>query len=314
MTRHALLFATIAAATAFALACGQSSLSDSGDGDAGDDGSIALPPDDTSKTPPGPAGTGLATGLPCDVQAVLENRCLACHDGNTVGATRMLSYDDLMVDSKFDPGKTLAQASLERMQSTSSPMPPPPAVPPEADEIATFAAWVNAGTPKNPTACTTAPPGAVDGGFVDSGTSGDGGTTALVCTSGTKWTLGDQGSPLMHPGAACNACHQVKGGPNLRFAGTVYPTLHEPNDCNGKAPPPTLTVTVTDKNGKTAVMTVNAAGNFDTQQKGLQPPYRAQVSDGAKVRKMNGTVTSGDCNSCHTPTGANGAPGRIQAP
>jgi predicted CXXCH cytochrome family protein len=29
---------------------------------------------------------------------------------------------------------------------------------------------------------------------------------------------------------------------------------------------------------------------------------------------MVGKVTSGDCNSCHTTAGANGAPGRILVP
>jgi mono/diheme cytochrome c family protein len=29
---------------------------------------------------------------------------------------------------------------------------------------------------------------------------------------------------------------------------------------------------------------------------------------------MGAKQTIGDCNSCHTPTGANGAPGRIAAP
>jgi predicted CXXCH cytochrome family protein len=29
---------------------------------------------------------------------------------------------------------------------------------------------------------------------------------------------------------------------------------------------------------------------------------------------MSGAVTAGDCNSCHTEQGANGAPGRIMAP
>ena len=40
----------------------------------------------------------------------------------------------------------------------------------------------------------------------------------------------------------------------------------------------------------------------------------AVVTDGVKTRQMQGTVTSGDCNSCHTVNGTNGAPGRIMAP
>jgi hypothetical protein len=44
------------------------------------------------------------------------------------------------------------------------------------------------------------------------------------------------------------------------------------------------------------------------------PPLEAVVSDGNKTRAMVGTVTSGDCNSCHTVNGANGARGRIVVP
>jgi hypothetical protein len=303
--RNVLLWGSLLTATFAAIACGTSSSStDDADAGVGDDGSIVLDPS-TANTPPGAAGTGLATGLPCDVQAVLENRCLACHSGTS--PPPLLTYDDLMKPSTVDPAKTLAQLALERMKSTTSPMPPPPAVPPDAEEIAAFEAWVNAGTPKG-AACTTPPP------IGDAGADGGADAGPLTCTSGKTWTKGDDGSELMHPGAACNACHQVQGGPNLRVAGTVYPTLHEPNDCNGAATPPPIVVTVTDSKNRTFDMPVNAAGNFLRDKGGLKPPYRAKVTSGGKTRAMVGTVTSGDCNSCHTPTGLNGAPGRIQAP
>jgi uncharacterized membrane protein len=41
----------------------------------------------------------------------------------------------------------------------------------------------------------------------------------------------------MHPGGACITCHTIKGGPAFKVAGTVFPTLHEPNDCNGDPQP-----------------------------------------------------------------------------
>jgi hypothetical protein len=254
----------------------------------------------------GAAGTGQGTGLPCDVQAVIENRCIVCHDGSGI-QPRLLNYDDLLATATKDPTKSRAVVAVELMKGLA--MPPRPAARPEADEIAAFEDWIKAGTPRNPIACTDPPPPASDGAVADGG----GG----ICTSGKTWTLGDQASPLMHPGAACNACHQVSGGPNLRFAGTVYPTFRENNDCNGVAPPPTLTVTVTDSRNREFPMTVNEAGNFFLQSGGgnpPRPPFRARVSDGTKTRAMSGSVTSGDCNSCHTTLGANGAPGRILAP
>jgi mono/diheme cytochrome c family protein len=315
MMRHLVLSGSIALAIGAAFACGGSS-STSSDDDGG--APVDLGPEGGGASLPasGPAGTGLVTGLPCDVQAVLEDRCLACHSGTMAAAPKMLTYDDMVAKSKLDPTKTLAQLSLERMKSTTSPMPPPPAVAPDATEIKTFADWVAAGTPKG-AVCTDTPPSAVDGGALDGGgdggDGGDGGSTALKCTSGKTWTQGNTASPLMHPGLACNACHQVQGGPNLRIAGTVYPSLHEPNDCDGKGPPPALTVIITDKNGKTTNLPVNSAGNFFTPSK-ITPPYKAKITDGVTTRAMNGSVTAGDCNSCHTVTGANGAPGRVMAP
>jgi mono/diheme cytochrome c family protein len=313
--RHLVLCGFIALAVGAAFACGGSSATSSDD-DGGAPVDLVPEGGGASLPPSGPAGTGLVTGLPCDVQAVLEDRCLACHSGTMAAAPPMLTYDDMIAKSKLDPTKTLAQLSLERMKSTTSPMPPPPAVGPDATEIQTFQDWVTAGTPKG-AVCTDPPPAAVDGGALGGGDGGgdggDGGSTALTCTSGKTWTQGNTKSPLMHPGLACNACHQVQGGPNLRIAGTLYPSLHEPNDCDGKAPPPALTVIITDKNGRTTKLPVNAAGNFFTQTK-IQAPYKAQVTDGVKTRAMVGSVTAGDCNSCHTVTGANGAPGRVMAP
>jgi hypothetical protein len=296
-------FVIVLAAAAGAACTSNGEVTDGDDGGTGDEtGGSTLPPE---TIPPGPAGSGLNTGLPCDVQGVLENRCIACHDGKQQVA--MLSYDDLMKKSTVDPSKTIAQLAAIRMQSKTSPMPPPPAVPPEADEIQIFTDWVNAGTPKG-AVCTDPPPPAGDAGpTIDAGAD-----AGPVCTSGTKYNGGFGAD--MRPGEACNACHQVQGGPNLRIAGTVYPTLHEVDDCNGKKPPPVLTVTITDKAGKQTKMTANQVGNFSTQAKGIQPPFKATVSDGTKTRSMVGSVTSGDCNSCHTVAGKNSAPGRIMAP
>jgi len=251
------------------------------------------------------------------VQGVIENRCIACH-----GATApppLLKYEDLIAKSEKDPAKSRAEVSVELMKSKL--MPPAPAVAPEDDEIAAFENWVKAGAPKNATSCTTVP--GQDGGTptTDAGgaapkpdagpPAGDGG-----CTSGRFWTDGNEGSPLMHPGAACNACHQQAGGPNLRIAGTVFPTLRDPNDCVGSAPPPQMTVTITDSrrpNPRTITLDVNAAGNFQSRER-LTLPIKAVIREGNKTGEMRGSVNSGDCNSCHTSTGQNGAPGRILAP
>lgn len=294
--RSIALFAICASVAIVAFACGKSDGADDGANDGGDGAT-------------GPAGSGLNTGLPCEVQAILENRCIACHDGTRPESPRLLDYADLVAPSKTDPSQSMARAALVRMKSTTSPMPPPPAVGPDAAEVEPFETWVILGTPRRDESCTTPPPPSPTSPKpgVDAGLAG--------CTSGKAWTMGNTPSPLMHPGAACNACHQVMGGPNLMIAGTVFPSLHEPDDCNGSVTPPALTVTVTDSKARSVSIPVNAAGNFELDHGAkLTPPYKASISDGAKTRSMMGTVTSGDCNSCHTTAGLNGAPGRIEAP
>jgi len=313
------LLAALASALGAAVACGAGGVQRLGDDplpavDAS--GGVVLDPDGHVPSPAGPAGSGLATGLPCDVEALLENRCIGCHDGKTTGTPRLLDYADLTRPSMADPKQSMAASSLARMISTTRPMPPAPAAMPDAEEIQTMAEWVAAGTPKS-VLCTELPDGGAEAGAPpsDAGAGSDSGG----CTSGVRWTNGDDKSASMHPGVACNACHQRSAGPNLRFAGTVYRAPHDVDDCNGAAPPPTLTVELTDKLGRKLTATVNAAGNFRVERskgdgKAFSAPYRAKVMDGANSRSMAGTVTSGDCNSCHTAAGANGAPGRILAP
>lgn len=313
--RHAIfLLGSIAVALAAAAACSSETEDTEVVTDGGTNDVITAMPGVDSNAPSGPeapAGTGGNTGLPCDVQAVLENRCIACHDGTR--AVPMLTYGDLAKKSSVDPTKTIAELALIRMQSKTSPMPPPPAVGPEADEIAIFDAWAKAGFPKETKSCTDPPPdgGTMDAGPLLDGAAGDGGDAGPLCASGVLWNQANAPSPLMNPGLACNACHQINGGPNLRVAGTVYTALNERDLCYGK---PNLVVRVTAADGKVFDLPVNNAGNFFLDKMNPKAPYRAMVIDGQKTRAMQGTVTSGDCNSCHTQAGRNGAPGRIAAP
>lgn len=315
--RHALLLLTIPTLAAAVVAAACSTSESEPPAEQTDGGDTVIPPgpesenapSNTDPGPTGPVGSGLATGLPCDVQGIIENRCIACHQGEN--PPPLLDYDDLSAPSSKDPNKSRAEVALEMMQGGL--MPPKPAVPAEEDEIQAFQDWVNGGLQKNPESCT---PPVDDAGAPPAGDGGiDGGDGAVVkCTSGKTWT--GEPSQLMHPGRACLNCHQQQGGPNLRIAGTVYPTLHEPDDCIGSAPPPQITVIVTDSRPgrpREVRMQVNASGNFFTRQR-LTPPFRVRITDGTNTRRMNQAVTSGDCNSCHTQNGANGAPGRIMAP
>ncbi|HWA74001.1 MAG TPA: hypothetical protein VG937_16780 [Polyangiaceae bacterium] len=151
--------------------------------------------------------------------------------------------------------------------------------------------------------------GASTGGSATGGTGGDPFGGASVCTSKTTWKSGNNQN--MRPGEACIACHATNGAPDFTIAGTVFPTGHEPNDCNGKGG---VTIVITDSKGTAHNITVNSVGNFNFTGS-LPTPYTAKVTTTAGAsRAMLAPQTSGDCNSCHTEKGANGAPGRIVVP
>jgi cytochrome c553 len=258
-----------------------------------------------------------AEGLPCDVAKVLATSCTSCHGLRPkAGApSSLVTYDDLVAKSDSDPGRTVADVSLERMKSTTEPMPPEGA--PAASDIAILETWIKAGLPKGSCATKSA---TADGGGPGAAPPGDGGAAPkdggsapapTVCTSGTSWVTGTPPSTLMLPGKACIACHATNPGPEYSIAGTVYPTLHEPDACNGIGGG-SLTVVIVDATGKSHTMPVNAAGNF-TRVTGIPMPYKAMIVDGIKTREMKTPQTDGDCNGCHTEQG-NRSPGRIMAP
>lgn len=250
-------------------------------------------------------GSGNGGGLPCDVAQVLANNCASCHGSPPSGGAlnTLVSYEDLAAASKADPSESVATLSVARMQDTKKPMPPSGAL--AADQIAVLQNWIEAGMPK--------------GTCSGNGTSGISFDTPSVCTSNTFWTRGDRGSSLMHPGMACVDCHKNGGKekddddkPIFSIAGTVYPTGHEPDDCNGVAAGG-VQVVITDANGRTLTLPINAAGNFSSEKQ-VAKPYRAKVVSNGKAREMATPQTNGDCNACHTEAGAESAPGRIVTP
>ena len=241
---------------------------------------------------------GLPGDLPCDVAQALAS-CLSCHGPTPSGGApiSLASYADLTATAS--DGRTEAEHAVDRMNGTPSPMPPAPAAPPSATDIAAIQSWITAGYPQG--TCQTTDPY----------------NTPTVCTSGLSGTSG--GSSLMRPGEACINCHLSTGGegPIYPFMGTVYPTAHEPNNCIGASSISYsgVQVVVTDKNGSTFTMTPNFAGNFLGPSAGSPVmPYTAKVTYQGRERVMSTPQTSGDCNSCHTETGTNGAPGRIMLP
>ena len=331
---HALLFFVLAVAgIAAAVGCTSSpdALSppapapdaaiDSGPSSRADDGLGAAP------------GAAVTDGVPCDVAALLAGSCLRCHGVRPSHGAPMslVTYDDLVAPWDEDPTRTIAEVSLERMRSVQSPMPPGGALP--ASSAAVLDAWISAGTPrvscaasKNGDADAAADPALVPDPdpfgtgpgpvATDGGTPVDGG----ACTSGATWSPSSPGSASMAPGRRCLQCHYVSGGPTLTLAGTVYPTLHEPDDCAGVSTG--VSVVIVDAAGKSHTLPVNAAGNF-LRVTTLPMPYTARVvsGGGTRVKEMVTPQTDGDCNGCHTETGGETggqtgqrAPGRIVAP
>jgi mono/diheme cytochrome c family protein len=251
-------------------------------------------------------GSGIdpaTSGLPCEVAAVLARHCTGCHSSApSKGVTgSLVTLDDLTKASKADPSQTVVALAIGRIRSGE--MPPSPLPSPSETEIAALERWVAEGTPS-----------AICASGFDAGTPATNpDDTPVQCSSGSHWTSGNRESPFMHPGGACITCHSRGEGPDFSLAGTVFPSAHEPDDCNGVGNSAGVTVVITDANGKVVELPVNAAGNF-SYESSLALPYHAKVRNSNGERAMSHAQTSGDCNSCHTESGANDAPGRVMAP
>jgi hypothetical protein len=117
----------------------------------------------------------------------------------------------------------------------------------------------------------------------------------------------------MEPGQACIACHNTNDGPGFGLAGTIYPSGHEPDNCNGATvTTDDIVIEITDATGQVIQLSPNTAGNFYSDF--VQTPYTVRVTYQGRERRMNTPQTDGDCNGCHTQDGANSAPGRITLP
>lgn len=262
-------------------------------------------------------GAGQSTsGIPCEVATLIVSRCGPCHGNPTVGGAPivLLSRDDFMRPSAANPAQTYGERSVVRMREVTNSMPPGSQL--AATEIDVVAAWVMAGLPAG--SCDS-----LDAGFID---------PTPTCLSGVYEPMpvaGDaHGGPTMSPGWACRACHagqdfmgQNPGGVLARsdqlnqFMGTVFRSAHEKDLC---APQLGLTgqVQILDMSGTIrARLPFDAHGNFNgNAPAGMPSSYRAKVVTAAGERMMQTGQTTGDCNTCHTVSGREGAPGRIFVP
>ena len=259
-------------------------------------------------------------GLPCAVQAVLAAKCQSCHGATPVAGAPMalVTYADLLAPSALDAAQSYLQRSLARMRDLARPMPPGGGV--VAAEIQALADWQASGARE-----------ATCGSEVEAGPNPY--ATPEVCTSGMSTPPVITGGS-MRPGHDCmsSKCHGDPAlGVEMAFAGTVYPTAHEPDFCQGASGTASaMKVSLVDAKGTTYTAEVNTYGNFYLRlldSNGVKLPITApftqvKVVGGPAHRDMSESAPSGNCNACHTNAGSNPfapefpsvAPGRIMAP
>jgi hypothetical protein len=308
---------------------GGGTASGSGGGDTAAGGGIALGGGTAS------SGGGSGSGdLPCAASVVLEGDCQACHGAVLAGGAPMhlVTLADLTATSAVDSSASVGQRCVIRMRASTAGMPPAPQAPVAEAQIDAFATWVTAGMPAG-TCSSTATGGGSGGGGASGGGNGDGGSGGgddagvapdagvgpfpTTCTSNSFWSQGNHGSSDMNPGLACKTCHLTNSFFNDdQFMGTVFPSEHEKDLCNAQPPSGTV-VQIVDSTGAVALtLTVSGtSGNFHSAfLTSVSMPYTARVVANGATASMTTPQTSGDCNSCHTEQGTNGAPGRIALP
>lgn len=145
-------------------------------------------------------------------------------------------------------------------------------------------------------------------------------SAAPRCTSGELWNRNRQEGPEHLPGSACNRCHHEENAasghgeaPIFNFAGTVYPTAHEPELCIARGAEGGEVIVVYES-GHVVIEPINATGNFMHHAEAGTGAYLAKVVWNGRERQKRNPQTDGDCNTCHSAQGHEGSPGRIVLP
>jgi hypothetical protein len=262
-----------------------------------------------------PTGATLAGDIPCDVAEIMSRSCTSCHTDPPNGGAKvpLTKRAHFLAPAVTDASKNVGVLSVERMKDTRKPMPPDGVLP--ASDVAIVEKWVAAGMPDGQCA---SPPGLGKSPYD---------TPRDICTSDTFWTRGEAESADMLPGEVCNDCHVKRRHPNISsIGGTVYPTAHEKDKCNGGPSVAGAEVVFTDVDGKELRRTKvrSPSGNFYEKPSVFTLPAagaKVYVEQAGKKRHMSAVVKDGDCNKCHTMDGSgadasdpNKAPGRIMLP
>lgn len=290
MIRPALLPLVLLVVAACDDGAGASSASSAG----GNTGSTTSGPGSSSSGDPGP------NELPCDVRAVVEEHCVACHGSPvTSGApVSLVTRYDFLADYA-GTGESVGARSVTRMKRSTDPMPPLSEPPAPASATDVLSAWVAAGMPAG--ACGSIAPAPYP----------------TPCASGTFWDRQATPTAEMSPGHACKACHKTDAMTfNYFFMGTVFPSFHEADDCVSP-PPAEAKVEILDEDGNvTLTLTPKASGNFSSSAivAGVPLPFTARLVANGLSRAMVTPQMDGDCNGCHSEQGDEDAPGRLVWP
>lgn len=315
------------------------------------DAPSAEPPGDESPVgaEPPPAADDAAQPAAPTVCTVLNARCTQCHAGNTapdLRASAVASGALVGVASPRYGGRTLVVAGdvaasflFTKIAGTQvageGARMPLGGTALDAAQLDVVRAWIEAGAPVD--ACD-APDGdlpadglgPVDLGIVPGGPIAVTGTpegygatppsfaAGASCSTQQWWQHADdeEAAISMHPGRACIDCHSSSGdsnAPRFTWAGTVMNDLRDEDDCRGV---PGVQVDILDANDDVIrSATTSLGGNFGIVFAGGLEAFRVRLTYEGRTREMLGHQSStGDCMSCHTATGANGAPGRIVVP
>jgi cytochrome c551/c552 len=171
----------------------------------------------TAGTTGGAVGSTQTANLPCDVAAIVNERCITCHTSPTrFGAPMpLLTAADFRAAAEMST-QSVADRVLTRIADNVKPMPPPPNPRLSAAEISTFTSWINAGAP--------------DGTCSSSGVGGTGGAAG----SGAGPAAGSGGSTELPDDVTCYNITARNSAAGDKYSVPTTPDLYE---CFNYAPP-----------------------------------------------------------------------------
>ena len=139
-----------------------------------------------------PSPTPAGQGLPCDVVAILQQHCVACHGAVPQRGAPLSLVTPADFQALGNDGATVGSRVLVRVQDSIRPMPPPPNPRLTQAELSTLTTFVRRGARPVANGCALEDPSATDssGGSGSGSSMGSVGGTGGVPVSGTsRWTV-----------------------------------------------------------------------------------------------------------------------------